>query len=320
MSAASSTGPGGPVGASFPLWGGTAAVMVTAAGGAARAADLLRAEVAGFDRACSRFRSDSEIHELTKRAGRAVAVSPVLADALDAALNAAELTDGLVDPTVGRVLVELGYDRDFSDLPPDCAAPAASPAPGWWRLSWDAANRTVVVPHGVELDLGATAKALAADRSAATIAAELGCGAMVNLAGDISVAGPSPAGGWRIAVGDDHRAPEPGRDRDGTTVAITTGGLATSGTTRRRWRSGGVQRHHIVDPRTGNCAEEVWRTVSVAAATCLDANIASTAAIVLGAAAPRWLAGLGLPARLVAADGTVRTVAGWPADGAAVAA
>jgi thiamine biosynthesis lipoprotein len=291
--------------------------VVTDPGGAARAEELLREELAGFDRACSRFRTDSEIRELTRRAGTPVQVSPLLAEAIEVALRAAELTDGLVDPTVGRALAELGYDRDFAELPPDRPAVPPSPVPGWWRLGWDSSSRTLVLPRGVELDVGATAKALAADRTAARIVAQLGGGALVSLAGDVSVAGQAPPGGWLIAVGDDHSDPDPASTADpdaGPTVTITAGGLATSGTTRRRWRSGGVVRHHILDPRTGTCAPQVWRTVSVAAGSCVDANTASTAAIVLGADAPQWLATGGLPARLVAASGEVRTVAGWPEE------
>jgi thiamine biosynthesis lipoprotein len=111
-------------------------------------------------------------------------------------------------------------------------------------------------------------------------------------------------------VTDDHAAA--GGD-PGETVAIAAGGLATSSTAVRRWPGG----HHIVDPSTGAPATAPWRTVSVAAATCVDANIASTAAVVLGAAAPGWLAERGLPARLCAQDGAVLRVAGWPAERAA---
>jgi thiamine biosynthesis lipoprotein len=92
------------------------------------------------------------------------------------------------------------------------------------------------------------------------------------------------------------------------------GGLATSSTAVRRWRRGGTAYHHVLDPRTGLPAEPVWRTVTVTAATCVDANTASTAAIVRGRPALGWLARLGLPSRLVGADGAVRRVAGWPAD------
>jgi thiamine biosynthesis lipoprotein len=99
-----------------------------------------------------------------------------------------------------------------------------------------------------------------------------------------------------------------------TVVAIRDGGLATSSTTARRWQRGGDVLHHILDPRTGLPAEPVWRTVSVAAGTCVDANAASTAAVIRGRAALGWLARLGLPARLVDATGVVFTVAGWPQE------
>jgi thiamine biosynthesis lipoprotein len=72
--------------------------------------------------------------------------------------------------------------------------------------------------------------------------------------------------------------------------------------------------HHIIDPGTGAPVESMWRTVSVAAATCVDANIASTAALVRGSSCVARLAESGLPARLVAQDGRVLRVAGWPAE------
>ncbi|MFZ0044265.1 MAG: FAD:protein FMN transferase, partial [Streptosporangiaceae bacterium] len=100
----------------------------------------------------------------------------------------------------------------------------------------------------------------------------------------------------------------------GQTVTITSGGLATSSTTVRAWTVAGRPVHHIIDPATGEPASSCWRTVSVAAGTCTDANIASTAAIIRSAAAPAWLRDMGLPARLVRHDGTVETTAGWPGD------
>jgi FAD:protein FMN transferase len=131
----------------------------------------------------------------------------------------------------------------------------------------------------------------------------------VNLGGDIAVAGSAPAGGWPILVTDDHRAPSLA---DGQVVAIAAGGLATSSTTVRRWRTTGGMVHHVVDPRTGAPAAEVWRTVSVAAESCVAANTASTAAVVLGEEAPGWLLVRGLPARLVRPDGRVVTTGAWP--------
>jgi thiamine biosynthesis lipoprotein len=161
------------------------------------------------------------------------------------------------------------------------------------------------------LDLGATAKAFAADRAASRAASATGCGVLVGLGGDIAVSGPVRPGGWRIRVSDDHRA---GPSEPGQAVTITEGGLATSSSTVRRWRRGGRWLHHIMDPATGAPAGSHWRTVSVAAASCLDANAAATAAMVKGRGADDWLADRALPARLVRLDGTVVTVAGWPSD------
>src|SRR5262249_27352191 len=129
-----------------------------------------------------------------------------------------------------------------------------------------------------------------------------------------------PPGGWHVRVTDDHAA---GPEAPGQTVAVDDGGLATSSTTVRTWTAGGQQVHHIIDPRTGEAARSCWRTVSVTAGSCTDATIATTArtaAILPSESAPAWLAGHGLPARLVRADGTVMTVAGWPADDQAVPA
>ncbi|MGV9366997.1 FAD:protein FMN transferase [Amycolatopsis sp. NPDC003731] len=320
----------------FPALGTTAELIVTDPTRLGEAVALLREELAAIDAACSRFRPDSEISRLHEAAGREVRVGPLLAEALKVALRAARLTDGLVDPTVGAAVCALGYDGDFasvaaerntaasevandssgtSEVPNESFATPAAPAPGWHRILFDPARRLVVLPRGVHLDLGATAKALAADRAARRIHTTTGCGALVNLGGDLRAAGPPPPGGWQIALGDDHADAVA---RPAATVALhRDGALATSGTTRRRWRHGGRTVHHIVDPRTGDIPEARWRTVTVAAKSTVDANTASTAAIVLGGAAPGWLERRNLPARLAGVDGDVVTTPGWPAERAA---
>jgi thiamine biosynthesis lipoprotein len=182
--------------------------------------------------------------------------------------------------------------------------------PGWRLIVVDRQRSTVSIPVGVEIDLGATAKALCADRAAAAVFSQTGTGVLVSLGGDMAVAGLAPEGGWSVLVTDDHAA---SLDAPGQRVAIHSGGLATSGTTLRHWARGEQHFHHLIDPATGMPAEACWRTVTVTARTCVDANTASTAAVILGPAAPDWLAGQRLPARLVAIDGAVRTVSGWPA-------
>lgn len=295
--------------ASWGALGTTVSVVVTDDLALSVARGAVEAELAELDAACSRFREDSELMRLNARAGEPVRVSPRLLEAIEAALRAAALTDGIVDPTVGNALILLGYDRDFSLVGESPPALTAAKVAGWRQVRVDHASRRVQVPRGVTLDLGATAKALGADRAAARAAeAAPGAGVLVNFGGDIATAGLAPAGGWLVRVTDDHRAPP---DAPGQTVTIESGGVATSSTTVRRWGDGV---HHIVDPRTGLPAISPWRTVSVCAANCVDANIASTAALVLGEGAEDWLERNGLPARLVDHDGLPATTAGWPRE------
>jgi thiamine biosynthesis lipoprotein len=298
---------------SFRVFGTTAVLLVTDPAALAQARALADAELAAVDQACSRFRPDSELAALNAAGGAAVTVSELFADLLAAALRAARLTDGDVDPTCGRALAGLGYDRDFDQVRaggPASLATAAGPVPGWRRVELNEQARRVRLPAGTELDLGATAKAWASDHCAELIAERVGGGVLVSLGGDLAVAGPAPDGGWRVRVTDDHAS---GPEEPGQTVTITEGGLATSSTTVRTWTAGSRQVHHIIDPATGEPAPVYWRTVSVAAGSCVDANTASTAAIIRGQAAAGWLDSAGLPARLVRPDGTVVTTAGWPA-------
>jgi thiamine biosynthesis lipoprotein len=295
---------------------GTTAELRCPAPVLATARAVVEAELAAIDAAASRFRPDSELTAVNRAAGRSVAVGPLLAEAIGVALWTAAATGGAVDPTVGRALVLAGYDRDFAALRPSGRPLRAVAVTGWRSVALDQAGGTVRVPPGVALDLGASAKALAADRAARAVAARTGAAALVSLGGDIAVAGPAPSGGWAVHVCEDHRS---SADAPGQTVVIHGGGLATSSTTTRRWRRGGEEAHHIIDPAAGLPARPVWRTATVAAASCVHANAASTASIVLGADAVAWLTDAGLPARLVGVDGRVQTVGAWPATAEAAA-
>jgi thiamine biosynthesis lipoprotein len=313
---------------SFRVFGTTAVLIVTEAEALAPARAIADAELTAVDLACSRFRADSELSRLNRARGELTTISELFATLIAEALRAAELTGGDVDPTCGQALASAGYDRDFGELrsgaaaaptaghvrgwpseEPDVATPAK--VPGWRSVELDPATPAVRLAPGTQIDLGATGKAWAADRCAGEIDDRLGCGVLVSLGGDVAVAGEPPGDGWRVRVTDDHAALS---DAPGQTVVITSGGLATSSTTVRMWTAGSARMHHIIDPRTGRPARSVWRTVSVAAATCVDANIASTAAIIRSETAPAWLAASGLPARLVRHDGTIQTTPGWPAD------
>jgi thiamine biosynthesis lipoprotein len=304
-------------GHTFPALGTFATVLATDPAALEPARAFLAAEVHAMDAACSRFRRDSELWRVNHAQGRPVQISPLFAEALMAALTAARLSNGDVDPTCGNALVRLGYDRDFTQVRNNTSAlrQRPAPAPGWRSVELDPVLREVRVPSGAMLDLGATAKALAADRAAVGISATVGCGILVNLGGDIRVAGPPPAGGWRIGIADDVAFDGSGpADSASLAVLIHDGGLATSGTAVRSWQRGAARFHHIVVPSTGLPARSCWCAVSVAAATCVAANTASTAAIIRGEPAAGWLAGLGLPARLVRHGGEVVTVAGWPSS------
>lgn len=313
--------------ATLEAFGSTALVAVTDAGALAAAVAVVERVVSEFDQACSRFRDDSELSAVNAGAGAPVHVGPVLVEAVTVALRAARLTDGDVDPTVGQALISLGYDRDFAALSGRAAgaltavADGAGPSfagrplasiPGWRTVAVDAEQSTIRLAGGVSLDLGATAKALAADRAAEEASAAAGCGVLVSFGGDLAIAGAAPADGWRIRVTDDHRS---GFEAPGQWISLSSGGLATSSTAVRRWDTGSGPAHHLIDPLTSRPASSVWRTVSVCAGCCLDANIASTATIIRGEKAAPWLEALGLPSRLVRTDGTVRHVGGWPAEG-----
>ncbi len=300
--------------ASFPALGTTAVVVVTNPAALVEAQALLAADLAALDLACSRFRPDSELSRVNARGGEQVAVSPLLAAATRVALAAAERSDGLIDPALGTQLRAAGYDRTFALVRARATwefVPVPERPSSWRQIELDDEELTLRIPPGVELDFGATAKAWAADQSAEHIAAALGTGVLVSLGGDIAVAGLGPLGGWPVQIASNHAAPLGG---PGPVVLVSSGGIATSATAVRRWRTASGGAHHILDPRTGRPANTPWSYVTVVAASCAEANVASTEAIILGEAALGRLAALSLPARAVRHDGSVALIGDWPAD------
>ncbi len=297
----------------FGAWSCTVRVVVDE-----RVLDLATTDLINLlgrvDAAASRFRPDSELSRANDHAGRPLPVSHLLTDLVAAALEVAAQTDGAVDPTVGLALAANGYDRDI-------AAVLETPAPvrphdvraRWTDVRLHRALGVLTVPVGAALDLGATAKAFTADLAARTLQTRFGGAVLVELGGDLAVAG-SPAAGWPVRVGEVEGSP-------GQTVTIGRGGVATSTTAIRRWpREDGRLMHHIVDPASGAPADGPWRTVSVWAESALAANAASTAAIVLGPRAVEWLIARGAAARLVDHLGAVTTVGDWPSVTAMAAA
>jgi FAD:protein FMN transferase len=296
--------------------GTTAIVAVTEPAKVERAARILRDELVAIDAACSRFRADSELSALHRAGGTRVEVTPLLFDAITVACDVARRTDGAVDPTVGSAIEALGYDRDYAELDTldtfdTELEDAPRPAPGWWRIELDPHKHTVRVPPGVHIDLGSSAKALVADRAARRVAHGVHTGVLVSIGGDIATAGTAPRGGWAVGIAADSSDPVEACDQ---VVAIESGGMASSNTAVRTWRRGARRLHHIVDPTTGNCASSYWSLVSASGDRCVDANAASTAAVVWGRRAVPKLVELGLPVRLVRHDGHVIVLNGWPPD------
>ena len=300
--------------------GTTARVVVWPPGNLDPACAAVDDVLAALDAQASRFRPDSELSWLNAAGGGTFLLGDGLAEAVGVALAAARWTGGLTDPTVGNALVSLGYDRDFTAIGEDGEpSGAAVPAPGWPLVRLD--GPLLRLPPGIRLDLGATAKGLGADRAvrAAMSATGRRGGVLVSLGGDIAVAGIPPEDGWPVTAAEEPDGGPPGQPA-AQLFRLPAGAVATSSVTVRRWRRGGAALHHIVDPRTGRPADGPWRTATVAAATCADANAASTAAIVAGARAQDWLAATGLPVRLTGHDGQVRDMNGWPGPEAAAGA
>ncbi len=302
----------------WPLWGGSARLVIRPDADGPIAPDLALAQARGLvdavtlamELATSRFRADSEVSWLADAGGAALPASELLRRTLAVALRAARLTDGAVDPTLGHALVAAGYDRDLSLLPADRPASVVHVRrrAGWRDVVVDDEDGTVRVPDGVLLDLGATAKAYAADLAADAVHDRLGCPVLVSLCGDLAIVGTRPDEPWVVQVLE---RPD---DLTGPLVSVEDCGLATSTTRARRWLMSGRPAHHLIDPATGLPAREVWRTVTATAASCVDANTATTATVVKGEHGLAWLRATGLSARVVAADGAVIAVGGWPEE------
>ncbi len=298
----------------WELWTTAARLVVTEPEALPEAISLVEDELLGIELAASRFRADSELMTLVRDADGTAELSPLLAELMEAALTAARESDGAVDPTLGSVLVGLGYDRDIdqvrrgatTDVPRVAVLP---PRTGWRALTLTGCR--LQLPRDTQLDLGATAKAVAADRCARLVHDRLGTGVLVSLGGDIATAGAAPAGGWQVVVQDlPSDVPQQITLQPGAAVA-------TSSSAKRAWTQDGVRRHHLVDPATRLPTRGPWRSITVVAPTCLKANTATTAAMVKGNNALAWLHGTGLPARLVSEQGGLVTVGGWPQEVAA---
>lgn len=266
----------------------------------------LKALMDRVDKAASRFRPDSELSVVNSRAGALVPVSRLLVDLVDVSLVAAQMSGGAVDPTVGPAVIAAGYDADIEAVRRRFPQPAgdAQPAAGWQEVRLNRKLALLGVPKDCALDLGATAKAWTADRAANVISKRYGCAVLVEIGGDLRAAG-APAKPWVVTVAE--RAGD-----QGVLVTLAHGGLTTSTRTVRRWQTSTGYGHHVIDPRTGRPADGPYRTASVWAPTAVRANTFSTALVATGEAAVGRLKLAGHPARLIADDGQVTELSGWP--------
>ncbi len=303
MSTALQVGPGI---AEWQVWTTTARVVVTDEQTLPAARAAVVAHLAEVDAAASRFRADSEVARIARSTAATHLISPLLADLVRVALDAADASGGDVDPTLGAVLTDLGYGTDLGSGTDVGSGARLSMRR---RTRWtdiDLSGRRLTMPVGTLLDLGATAKARAADTCATLLADRFGGGALVSLGGDLRVAGPGPGDGWTVLVQDGPAEPA-------STVRLTGAqAVATSSTLHRTWRRGGELMHHVLDPVSFRPADPVWRSVTVATGTCVAANTLTTAALVRGRRAPEMVRRAGVAARMVAADGSVQRFGGWP--------
>ncbi len=297
-----------PSAASFAAIGTTHHILATRADVLDDAVGIAKGHLDALDRACSRFRPDSEVSRLAAAAATEPASflgSPMLVDYLEAARFAARISGGLVDFTVGSAVISSGYDADLDEVRARTEFRQSVPGvvAGWQSV--EVAGSRITTPAGVVLDFGATAKAHAADMIARLLALQLPGSFLVNLGGDLATSGPTPDGGWRVGV----------EAADGSirqVISITNQAVATSSTQLRTWATDTGRAHHIIDPRTGRTAVPAWGQVTCVAVTALEANTASTAAIVLGEDAVGWLSDNGVAARLERPDGSVAYTTGWP--------
>lgn len=274
-----------------------------------QAADTVRRVFADVEQCLSRFRPDSELSALNRSGGCRFRASPLLFRAVSLAVKAATETDGLFDPTILPALEDAGYDRSFEFIGETQRTLAGTlmgkrRCPDFRSIRCDAATETIQLEGEQRLDLGGIGKGLAVDLALA--ATEVLPDRCINAGGDLAVRG-TPAGdkGWTIALDDVGEA-------DPSSVRLTDAALATSTTAKRRWITAGETRHHLIDPRTGRPSLSSLRTVTVVAATCVQADVAAKTSLLLGHAGLTFLAQRGLHGLAVGTDGGVTATAGWP--------
>jgi FAD:protein FMN transferase len=272
-------------------------------------AKIVRTLFFEWEKALSRFLPDSELSQLNQQTGKPVAVSNLLYDVLASALTAAQATEGVYDPALLEQLEQLGYDRNFDDLPANRFEPIIPGEPGgrWRGIKVDPIRRQVTLPFGIKLDFGGIAKGMAVDAVLEKLYQSDIHSALVNAGGDLSVLGLPPTDEqWLVAV--------PGQNQYWT-IPLHHGAIATSGIARRHWLQDNILRHHILDPRTGLPAQSNLWSVTVVADRCEQAEVAAKVAFILGSkSGAEFLYKHRIAGLLVHEDGKWETVEPWPID------
>ena len=258
---------------------------------APEAAAIVRAWIEGFDRRLSRFRPESELNLLNSHPGRVFAASPLLSRLVESALEAAEISRGLVDPTMLGEIERAGYgtSRRPSDEPllaealvaaPPRRPAAPDPRERWRRFGVDPADGSVSRDPGLVIDSGGIGKGLAADMAFEMLRGHQRF--LIDCGGDIRVGGiGARLDPYQIEV--EHPLDRSRRRR----VRLATGAVATSGIDRRIWRSGDGFSHHLLDPATGCPAWTGVISATAIAPTAVAAETLSKAALLSGPAGAR---------------------------------
>jgi thiamine biosynthesis lipoprotein len=237
----------------------------------------------------SRYRDDSVIAMLHRSRGEPVAVDDETALLLDYAAACHAMSDGLFDVTSG-VLRE-AWRFDGSDRVPTAdRVRVLVERIGWHKLHWQ--RPKIVLPPGMEIDLGGIGKEYAVDRVLALLRSQAALPMLVNFGGDLAVSGPRADGSaWQVGV----ERPVALQSTPVLWLELISGALATSGDARRYLLKEGVRYGHILDPRDGWPVRGAPRSVTVAAGRCTEAGTLATLAMLQGPGAEAWLAGQGVP-------------------------
>ena len=274
-----------------------------------RGEEVVRTLFAHWEQTLSRFLPESELSQLNRLAGKSVIVSELLFTVIRRALEAAQATNGLYDPTLLNQLVLLGYDRTFDEvsvMQPAVEHPTILGG-GWREIQREQAVRLVRLPSGINLEFGGIAKGMAVDAALERLRQEGIDIALVNAGGDLAVLGvPLQEKQWPIEI--------QGKTRSWV-IPLHHGAFATSGIARRRWQQGTHIRHHLIDPRSGLPARSGLWSVTVAAARCEQAEVAAKVAFLLGVEqGSEFLRRHSLAGLLIQEDGTWSCVGSWPRE------